>query len=54
MVSAEEIAERVLVVTCERDDLLLRLNDYKMSKKNFEQELVEPHIILKAITAPAK
>lgn len=35
LVSTEESAEPVLMVTAKRDDLLLWLNDYKRSKKTW-------------------
>lgn len=54
MVSAEEGARRVLEVTAERDDLLLRSNDYKVSKVNSKQKLSEQNDILKAMTASLK
>lgn len=47
----KEVVERVMEVTVERDDLLLRLNQYKESKDYLERILSEQSIILKAVQA---
>lgn len=40
--------------TAERDDSLLRLNDYKESKEILEHRLLEEEFILKAVRASTK
>lgn len=43
--------EKVMQLTAETDDLLIRLNNYDMSKKHLEQKVFEQKLILKALTA---
>lgn len=43
--------ERVLEVTAEKDDFLLRLKDYKVFKNNVGRDLSEQDILLEAMTA---
>lgn len=40
-VSSEEDMELVLVVIAEKENLLLRLNDFKKSKKNLKRKTPE-------------
>lgn len=46
-ISLSVSAERALDVTAERDNLLLRLNDFKTSKENLESKLLEQDVILR-------
>lgn len=46
--------KRVIEVTADRDDLVLRLKDYRVSKENFERKLLKQDIILKEMAASVK
>lgn len=44
---AEVAAERFLNLIAERDDLLLRLNDYKVSKEDIERKVTKKSLFQK-------
>lgn len=50
----EEGEERLLVVTANKGNLFLGLNDYKVSMENLDRELSEQEVILKAIMPSVK
>lgn len=52
--SAEIAAERVMELTVQKDDLLLRLDDYKVPKKNLERRVSEDEVIVKEMSASVK
>lgn len=54
LVSAQKNAKRVLEVKAERDDLMLRLNDYDVSMENFEPKPSKQDITLKVMTTSEK
>lgn len=53
-VSVEEGTQRLLKVRVQRNDLLQGLKNYKLSKENWERNLLERECTLKAITASVK
>lgn len=52
--STEEAADRVVELTAEKDELVVRVNDYKVARENLERKLSEQDVILKAMTASVK
>lgn len=54
MVVREKGSDRVFEATAGRGDLLLRLNDCKVTKENVERELSEQNVIVKSITVSLK
>lgn len=54
LVNAEEIAKSVLEVTADRDDLWLRLNDYRVCKEILDRKKTEQDDILKAMMASVR
>lgn len=41
-------------ITAERNDILLRMNDYKMSEEYLKAKVPEQKVIVKAVTASEK
>lgn len=54
LVSVQRGAERFLEITADRDELLLRLNEYKVFKESWERKLWNVDVIWKVLIASVR